>query len=1268
MLRRFTMRNVERLPESVRSSVRSGVVIADLTKIVEELIFNSLEAGATKIYAAVGVRSCYVKVVDNGSGISRDGLVLLGERQATSKVDQMTLMDTGFENLDSHGEALCSISNVSLLEIVTKARGKPNGYKKIMKNRQCMFLGISDDRQEVGTTVIVRDIFYNQPVRRKHMESSPSKLLDSIKMTVLRIALVHVNICFKVVDMESAYELLHTGPLSSPLQLLSSTMGIGDSVSFYNVDLSDSNMKLSGFISGPCEKFHLKVIQYVYINSRFVCKGPIHKCINQLAVKFDCSLSRLSASSSQNDKQNKYDICPTFVLNLCCQRSCYDMIDSGQSRRLVEFKDWGPVLTFIEEGITRVWAQNISHDMSDTSRSNKRNRKQDCQISLNLSSPQQKKLCKRYDSIPDEYFLSLERSPREIPKLEKHHTVEDFSSETEYQRQTSDESLADYGSYVKGNIRNHLPADRLLLLKNVPHTYDTKVDYQSSSALGNILPEFDNNINNMSTLRGAFSGYVKFGHNVLVGNNNRKCLLRNCSFERSPSRERLPAQDELLEFGTDDKILKRWLGCDDGMLNEISLATRGRDLRHNRSSLFQSSSMTHYDMHEALELPDFSEEDWKGTSILHSFRSGWSPMATEKLTGINCNDGDDEGIYRTSVDHYSEFGTERVRGIKFHDDDETIYKKSVDHYSEFGTENVRGIKFHDDYGDHEAIYEKSVDSYSEFGKEEIKEIKMHNDDSFYKTSVSKYSEIGAGFIPGCSALRKEEDLKFSNLNTKDRWSQQKGTVTCFSSGSKSEITEFPWRDAKNVSCWKPFKKICEMDWSPLPSYVEESPKNCSMELAYETPLEHGFGKTTSRKQTTIFNRNNRYGRSQSAPPCYKGKQRYLDLTDSFTILSAKCTNQNSCTNFSSNEPSNSNCASTKMKSQKSVHSSLLSGVKRSSMNCSFTERQGSELTGEIVTNQSDSSQKGGQRVKLKSVECLDMKEHENSFDSGCKWRNCCPSTADENMPNYWNQDNILDICDILDLAGESLVPKSIDRMTLEDAKVLNQVDKKFIPVVAGKNLAIIDQHAADERIRLEELRHKVLTGEMRTITYLDTEQELVLPEIGYQLLHNYAEQIQNWGWICNIHSQDRSSFSKHLDCLHRQPTVAKLHAVPCVLGVNLTDMDLLEFLQQLADTDGSSTVPPSVTRILNSKACRGAIMFGDTLLPSECSLIVDELKRTSLCFQCAHGRPTTVPLVNLDVLHHTIAKNHSPKEPWHGLSQHKLSLERITRRLNSTPP
>lgn len=268
-----------------------------------------------------------------------------------------------------------------------------------------------------------------------------------------------------------------------------------------------------------------------------------------------------------------------------------------------------------------------------------------------------------------------------------------------------------------------------------------------------------------------------------------------------------------------------------------------------------------------------------------------------------------------------------------------------------------------------------------------------------------------------------------------------------------------------------------------------------------------------------------------------------------------------------------------------------------------------------------------------------------------------------------DENTILDIdsC-MLHVAGDSLVPKSIDRSCLENANVLLQVDKKFIPVVAGGTLAVIDQHAADERIRLEEMRKKVLSGEMKSITYLEEEKDLALPEMAYQLLCNYAEHVQRWGWICNIFCQDSGSFNKDLNLLNRQPMHLSLLAVPCILGVDLSDADLLEFLEQLADTDGSSTIPPAILRILNYKACRGAIMFGDKLLPSECNLIVEELKHTSLCFQCAHGRPTTVPLVNLEALHKSIAQlgswREGSKNSWHGLCRREINLEHAKRRLD----
>ncbi|KAL0304778.1 UNVERIFIED_CONTAM: DNA mismatch repair protein MLH3 [Sesamum angustifolium] len=1051
-------------------------------------------------------------------------------------------------------------------------------------------------------------------------------------MSVLRIALVHVDVCFKVMDVESADELLHTVPSSSPLPILSSNFGIEDSVSFYKVNLSDGELKLSGYISDPREIFSLKAIQYAYadINSRFICKGPIHKLVNNLAAKFDLSSCWQPANSYQNKKRNKYDLSPTFILNLHCPRSYYDIVASERSRTSVEFKDWGPVLAFIEIGIMRLWAENIYHDTPNTSDSGKRrSRKQNSGPSLDLCCRQQKKLCKNYENIPvlEECVSSLGKPFRTVIEPKKNQIEVGLLSETDYLSRPSDRSLAGYEASVKKEIGSYPSPCNVFSPLHVAYAYGRKEDSISSSASRTILPAFDDNILIES---GIDADCLKFNDEMYTVQDPGKSFMRNCSFDRSfLDEKKSPARGDRFEFECDDlRTENEWVDCDDDRVDQIDLAICGRDIHCNGASPFQPSPASEYDMHQISKfpirdsaetslvirdlLPDSSKQVWKCSSR-QSFWSG--PLTAEE---------------------------------KF------------------------GIKFHDDDGD--ALCRTSVEGFSEFCKH------------------------------GYSGQR--DVLKFSNLNTKDSWQQKNCSFMVFSPDEKREIGEFHWGEFDKMFSPKPVKRFSETDWSPLRSY-EESLKNYSVPSLYGIrQWEHDCGQPDSRNQETMSSRKKSSARSHSAPPVYKGKKRYLDLTDSPTILSARSNFQNTCASM---EPSNSKHAqlhaeARNLKSQKLSGKLNQSPMERSAMDCSFAKRLDLEMTPEVVPVQQGRSLKGEEFMDMVSrglavidsvSSGLELKEIQG-FDSRWKWQKCCLTAAGGTVPDYSkNQDTILDISsDILHLVGDPLVPKSIDRTSLEDAKVLNQVDKKFIAVVAGKTLAIIDQHAADERIRLEELRHKVLSGEMKTVTYLDAEQELVLPEIGHQLLHNYAEEIQTWGWICNIHSHDGSSFVKHLDFLNRQPAIVKLLAVQsCLsvivlafrlmifyslltssvstlcfgavhLGVHLTDIDLLEFLQQLADTDGSSTIPPSVHRVLNNKACRGAIMFGDTLLPSECSLIVEELKRTSLCFQCAHGRPTTVPLVSLDLLHNKIAKLGS-HESWHGLCQHETSLNRSAQRLRS---
>eukprot|EP00898_Chlorokybus_atmophyticus_P005853 jgi/Chlat1/6269/Chrsp44S05861 len=201
------------------------------------------------------------------------------------------------------------------------------------------------------------------------------------------------------------------------------------------------------------------------------------------------------------------------------------------------------------------------------------------------------------------------------------------------------------------------------------------------------------------------------------------------------------------------------------------------------------------------------------------------------------------------------------------------------------------------------------------------------------------------------------------------------------------------------------------------------------------------------------------------------------------------------------------------------------------------------------------------------------------------------------------------------------VPSSINRDMLSSARVLQQVEEKFIAAVAHGVLVIIDQHAADERVRLEELRKEVLDPILQAGAAppsLQLKQPAVLSTSSEEehLLQVYRKQLERWGW--------------RWKCRGRE---TQLHAVVDIAGTGLTPADFKEHLRELKETQGALTAPHAVARTLNSKACRSAIMFGDLLLQRECAVLVDRLRRTQLCLQCAHGRPTLVPIVKLQALH-----------------------------------
>ncbi|XP_020216008.1 DNA mismatch repair protein MLH3 isoform X2 [Cajanus cajan] len=1206
------MASIKPLPEAVRSSLRSGIFLFDFTRVVEELIFNSLDARATKVSVFVSTGSCYLKVVDDGSGITRDGLQLVGERYATSKFLNLVDLNAVSENFGYHGEALASISEVSLLEIVTRTFGRPNGYRKVLKGCKCLYLGIDDDRKEVGTTVVVRDLFYNQPVRRKYMQSSPNKVLQSIKKCVMRLALVRPNISYKVVDIERGDELFCTHSASSPLPLITSGFGVEVTSSLLNLEVENDIIKLSGYLSSPCNTLNAKALQYVYVNSQFVCNGPIHKLLSQLAISFEHMNSWNADNEFRNKKRTRSQPCPAYLLNLSCPRSLYDLAFEP-SKTYVIFKDWTPVLNFIEKAIKKFWEENIAcvepsiqaaymvedqqekadvniiSAVSDISKFRNQNRK-DCQ-DLFFSTSDKIIQDDHHQSNREDARTSFDCLHQGAMMFKEQQSKGDFLFQTGYSGNLLDGSYAKCMSTVMRKHNSLMLYDNNSLLERdnffdaeiptVESFYDNVPFEAPSSSHGRKFHKVEADVVNESFEDDLLNNCNGYSYDVKISGDLQKPFLKRCSTLGSILHEKALLVNDEHELQTDSFWSKQNIGED---------YRCGKDLY-------------------AHPYPEVTKK------LKMSKDSGF---LLRVLAEENCLPPDSCG---SAAQIGSTGSDDQLLNFEWY----PVYQKPSSQASASGVYHTTDIK--DDLG-----------------------------------QVSRYYKR----IHGTKRFGDREDKCNFNYNMSRNTNQHHCSSSFANSGLNFDIAGDCGEIFNRLVDWPDFSDIHSTKWSDISKEEADWLLPGSCVKSCQRPNKNK-GKRDQFRNPALEENLERSRRSFSAPPFHRSKRRFFSLNHPSEIIAQRQIGQISKPAFNHREASDFKYP---LQSPVALHQS----TKDLSLPEFKTDvKQTSEVQGDMQFN--DISEIDGfECFKIQNSAPfgeLISKNVQDSIDYGTKWRNSSPKITNDKLANIQSQNKILDISSgFLHLAGDLLIPETISKKCLEDAKVLHQLDKKFIPVVAGRTLAVIDQHAADERIRLEELRQKVLSGEAKTITYLDAEQELVLPEIGYQLLHSYSEQIKDWGWICNIHAQNSESFRRNLDIFNRPQMAITLVAVPCILGVKLNDVDLQEFLQQLADTDGSSTMPPSVLRVLNLKACRGAIMFGDSLLPSECSLLIEELKQTSLCFQCAHGRPTTVPLVNLDSLHSQIAKlrlmNECSSDEWHGLHKHKVNVERATWRLNSS--
>ncbi|KAL3667427.1 hypothetical protein V7S43_007653 [Phytophthora oleae] len=218
----------------------------------------------------------------------------------------------------------------------------------------------------------------------------------------------------------------------------------------------------------------------------------------------------------------------------------------------------------------------------------------------------------------------------------------------------------------------------------------------------------------------------------------------------------------------------------------------------------------------------------------------------------------------------------------------------------------------------------------------------------------------------------------------------------------------------------------------------------------------------------------------------------------------------------------------------------------------------------------------------------------------------------------------------------------ISRSVLAKLQVIRQVDRKFILVRAatprGNVVLCIDQHAADERVRLEKLEEEMFgrDGSLRRVE-VETHEPAFVLRVNFkesQVLSHYEDLIRSWGFDFEcIASGPEKMLFKCQGSKFEEKNRVLLHATPKVEKrvANVDDFrDFIQLLASVGETRPHSQIrPPVITRLLHSRACRSAVMFGDRLSLAQCQDLIEDLKTCQLPFQCAHGRPSVVPLAEI---------------------------------------
>ena len=270
------MPKINLLPKNVSELIAAGEVVERPASVIKELVENSIDAGATVITVEINRGGItYIRVTDNGCGIAFEDVPTAFLRHATSKITKGTDLDA-IGTLGFRGEALAAVSSVARVEMLTATADSQFGaHYKIEGGEEVLY---EESGCPQGTTIIIRDIFYNTPARMKFLKKDISEA-NACAAVIDRIALSHPEISFKFI--RDGKQTLSTTGDKSVKGVVYSVLGREFSSSLIEVESANLGITVNGLTCKPVSCRPTRNNQFTFLNGRLVRSGTVVAAVEQ---------------------------------------------------------------------------------------------------------------------------------------------------------------------------------------------------------------------------------------------------------------------------------------------------------------------------------------------------------------------------------------------------------------------------------------------------------------------------------------------------------------------------------------------------------------------------------------------------------------------------------------------------------------------------------------------------------------------------------------------------------------------------------------------------------------------------------------------------------------------------------------------------------------------------------------------------------------------------------------------------------------------------